>query len=81
MHVDSKPPDVKVNSPVYLNTPDVKVPATTVNVPQASTPAVHVDAPEVNVTIRRPQAWKFTFDRNQYGQMTTAWVEEWDGKR
>ena len=39
VHVDSKPPDVKVNSPVYLNTPDVKVPATTVDVLQAGAPS------------------------------------------
>lgn len=76
IHVDSKPPDVKVNSPVYINPPDIKVPPTTVNVPESQAPVVHVDPPEVNLSIKRPGAWTFTFDRNEYGQLTTIWAEE-----
>ena len=68
-------PEVKINSPVYVNPPDVKVPATTVNVPEGKAPVVNIEPAAVTLQTNRPSKWHFTINRNEYGQMTSIEAE------
>jgi hypothetical protein len=74
-------PEVKINAPVYVQPPEVRVPATTVNVPEGKTPVVNIEPAAVTLKTERPQKWKFTFERNEYGQLETAYAEEWHRER
>jgi hypothetical protein len=74
-------PEVKINAPVYVQPPEVRVPATTVNVPEGKTPVVNIEPAAVTLKTERPQKWKFTFQRNEYGQLETAYAEEWRRER
>ena len=69
-------PEVKINSPVYVTAPDVKIPATTVNVPEGKAPVVNIEPATVTLQTNRPNKWKFTFERDEFGRMTTAWCED-----
>lgn len=68
-------PEVKINSPVYVNPPDVKVPATTVNVPEGKAPVVNIEPAAVTLQTNRPNKWKFTIHRDELGRMTTIDAE------
>jgi hypothetical protein len=65
-----KTPEVKA---AFRSTdpPQVKVPATVVNVLDGKAPVVNVEPPEVHLTIRWPSKWLFTFSRDEYGRITT----------
>ena len=66
-------PEVKINSPVYVTTPDVKIPATTVNVPEGKAPVVNVEPPTVTLQTNRPNEWEFkVIERNEFGQIVVV---------
>jgi hypothetical protein len=68
VHVDAaKAPEVKVNSPVYMNPPEIKIPATVVKAP-----IVNIEPAAVTLQTNRPKEWEFSFSRNEYGQITTV---------
>ena len=68
-------PEVKINSPVYVTAPEIKVPPTTVNIPDGKAPVVNIEPAAVTLKTERPDRWKFTFERNEFGQVTVAWAE------
>jgi hypothetical protein len=68
-------PEVKINSPVYVTAPDVKVPATTVHVPEQKSPVVNIEPAAVTLQTNRPDKWKFTIERDEFGRMTTIYAE------
>ena len=68
-------PEVKINAPVYVQPPDIKIPATTVNVPEGKAPVVNIEPANVTLKTERPNKWKFTFERNELGQITVAYAE------
>jgi hypothetical protein len=68
-------PEVKINSPVYVTAPEVKVPAATVNVPEGKAPVVNIEPAAVTLQTNRPDKWKFTIERDEYGRMTTIYAE------
>jgi hypothetical protein len=83
VHVGS--PNVTVDLPkheqkqpyVSVNVPEIKIPqAPAVNIPPGKAPIVHVEAPVVNLTIRRPNKWHFTFERDEYGYIISAECED-----
>lgn len=69
-------PEVKINSPVYVTAPEVKVPPTTVNVPDGKAPIVNIEPAKVTLQTNRPKKWKFTFNRDEFGRITTAEAED-----
>lgn len=69
-------PEVKINSPVYVTAPEVKVPPTTVNVPDGKAPIVNIEPANVTLQTNRPNKWKFTFNRDEFGRITTAEAED-----
>jgi hypothetical protein len=68
-------PEVKINAPVYVTTPEVKVPSTTVNVPEGKAPVVNIEPAAVTLQTNRPSKWTFKFNRNELGQITTVDAE------
>jgi hypothetical protein len=68
-------PEVRVNSPVYVQPPEVKVPATTVHVPEQKSPVVNIEPAAVTLQTNRPDKWKFTIERDEFGRMTTIYAE------
>jgi hypothetical protein len=77
VHVEApKAPEVKINAPVYVQPPDVKVPPTVVNVPEGKTPIVNIEPAAVTLKIHRPNKWKFDFKRDEYGRMISATCED-----
>lgn len=68
-------PEVKINSPVYVTAPEVRVPPTTVNVPEGKAPVVNIEPAAVTLQTNRPNKWKFTIHRNELGQMITIDAE------
>lgn len=68
-------PEVKINSPVYVTAPEVKVPPMTVNVPEGKVPVVNIEPATVTLQTNRPSKWHFTFHRDEFGRMTSADVE------
>jgi hypothetical protein len=64
-------PEVRINSPVYVSPPDVKVPATTVHVPEGKAPVVNIEPAAVTLQTNRPNEWEFEVRRNEYGQIVT----------
>ena len=69
-------PEIKINSPVYVQPPDIKIPATTVNVPDQKAPIVNIEPANVTLQTNRPTKWKFTFHRDEFGRMDTAECED-----
>jgi hypothetical protein len=69
-------PEVKVNAPVYVQPPEIRIPASTVNVPEGKTPIVNIEPATVTLQTNRPSKWKFTFNRDEYGRITTAECED-----
>jgi hypothetical protein len=71
VHVEAKPPDVRVTNPVYVTPPEIRIPqAPAVNIPEGRAPVVNIEPPVVNLTVSRPKKWKFTVHRNELGQIT-----------
>jgi hypothetical protein len=77
VHVETPKAEVKVSHPpIYVNVPEIKVPqAPAINMPEGRAPVVNVE-PTINLTVRRPNKWLFTFYRDEYGRMTTAECED-----
>lgn len=74
-------PEVKINSPVYVTAPEVKVPPTTVNVPDGKAPIVNIEPASVTLQTNRPSKWKFTHNRDEYGRITTTIAEDISNKK
>jgi hypothetical protein len=65
-------PEVKINSPVYVQPPEIKIPASTVNLPDQKAPIVNIEPAAVTLQTNRPNEWEFTvIKRNEYGQVVT----------
>lgn len=74
-------PEIKINSPVYVTAPDVKVPATTVNVPDQKAPIVNIEPASVTLQTNRPTKWLFDISRDEFGRMTTITCEDISPKK
>ena len=65
-------PEVKINSPVYVQPPEIRIPATTVNVPDGKAPVVNIEPASVTLQTNRPNEWEFKIvERNEFGQVVT----------
>ena len=73
--VHAPQPEVKVNSPVYVQPPEIRIPATTVNVPEGKAPVVNIEPAAVTLQTIRPKKWIFTFHRDEFGRVTTVDAE------
>jgi len=74
-------PEIKINAPVYVQPPEIKIPASTVNVPEGKTPVVNIEPASVTLQTNRPNKWKFTHNRDEYGRITTTIAEDISGKK
>lgn len=72
-----KAPEVKINQPpVYVSAPEVKMPPMPrIEAPEQKAPIVNVEPAVVHLSTRRPDKWKFTINRNEFGQITTVDAE------
>jgi hypothetical protein len=73
-------PEIKINSPVYVTVPEVKIPPTTVNVPDGKAPVVNIEPAAVTLKTERPNKWLFDIKRDEFGRMTTIIAEDISGK-
>ena len=81
VHVDAPvvnvpKPEVKITSPVYVTVPEIKVPATTVNVPDGKAPVVNIEPAAVTLQTNRPKKWKFSVSKRDEYQRIVEWTAE-----
>jgi hypothetical protein len=73
-------PEVRINAPVYVQPPEIKIPASTVNVPDGKAPIVNIEPASVTLQTNRPSKWKFTHNRDEFGRITTTIAEDISNK-